>query len=589
MRRLRLAPILAVVLLTAARATHAEDGPAVAPGRIDLVDLRAPAAAVGPRLYAPSDAAFPGFDVAEVPADTVLAKFQEPPHPLHAFSLDQVEDLVKRLVPEAAEGAGSFRLAGDGIDVWATSSVLERTRAATRDVTSRLAPRLSVSASLTDGGALVGAGAASLPSRRWTPLWLRRDVRRAVVGFEAEVATESVANLPVVTALPEGTECYVRWSPGERVSLVEAWVGALAHAGETEVDLSPVRNVPESNSMGTARLPRTSIARASTAVAVPVDAPSEAVISLTVGGRVLLLRLAVAAEPARDAADPKAGAGVYGVVRLAALGAPLEAGARPSRVDEVLRRLQAVDARAGAEGRGAEAFDQTFAGIEGPAPRVARLRADVAAEEERLAGVSLDLRAVPVPEGDLAQAFASGRLAVGRALAADAVPAGEPTSAARLPLVSAVSASVRAGTSVTGFAELPVSIADRAGGLAATPVGRFDGLAATVRGVRAADGSWTLSIVGDLSWAKADGARANLAFRAPLAMAYRTYNPNPEDATVRRVEVPLLTEGRSAVDATLRFAAADVAEGRPLLAAVLARPAGPSGPAAVLLVASLRR
>jgi hypothetical protein len=599
MRSVRLVPsLVALGVLAGGAPARAEDEPrdgptAAVPARIDLGDLRVSAAALGPRLYAPSDASFPGFDEPEVASETFLAKFQEPPYPTHAFSLDLVEDLVKRLVPDVAEGSASIRLFGDALDVWASPATAERARTVAREVAARLAPRLAVSATLTDGTSLLAAGGVALAPRRWTPLWFRRDVRRVLVGFQAEVATESVANHPTVTALPEGTECYVRWSPGERVSLVELWLGALESAGETEVDLSAVRNIPETNSMGTARLPRTGVRRAATTVAVPVGEAGEAVVSLATGGKPLTLRLAVAAEPARDPADPKAPGGTYGVLRLAALGAPLDGGGRPSRLDEALRRLQAVDARTagGAEGRGAEMFAQALAGVEGPAPRLARLRADVAAEEERLARAVLELRVAPVPAEGLAEALASGRLAVGRVLAPDAVPAGEPWNAVRLPLVSGVAASARAGTSITGFAELPVSLAERAGGIAAVPVGRFDGLAATARATRGADGSWTLALEGDLSWAKADGARASLAFRAPLAMAYRNYNKDPEDASVRRVEVPLLTEGRNAVESSVRWTPAEFEGGRSVLLAVLSRPtpSGAAGTQTALLIATLRR
>ncbi len=575
------------------------DGPAAGKGlehaRFDLSALKAPPAAAAARIYAASDSAFPGFDASEVSPDAVVLKFQDPVFPDQVAPADVVEDLVRRFVPETGEGPGSARAVGSGIEAWASPPALERARAIVAYAASALAPRLSVRASLTTtaeaGGEerLVAAGAADLPARRWTPLWFRRSVRRFVTGYRAQVAQEAVVAEPMVSALPEGTECYLRWSPGETVSLVEVWVGALEHGPTFDVDLSPLRSVPESNAMGTATLPKTWVSRAFFAMPVPAAKSSKAEAQWDAAPRALRLRLDVGASAPAPTAD--FGGTPYAVVRAAAAGGALDGGLRAARVEEVVRLFQTADASGSSPAGHLETISQTFLGCEGAEGRADRLRAEVARSEEALAAADVTVRCVAVP-GPALQGILSGQVGIGRALepaALDALASGaQPLSAARVPLTSGIAASVRAGASVTGFGLVSASVAERAGGIAPTPVARFEGFAADVKATRAQDGGWRLRVVGDLSWAKPDGGSSDLAFRPPIGMTFRNYNSNPEDPAVRRVKVPLLSEGQASCEAEATFSAEDAAAGKTAVLAILSHPGADGHPEAVVVLASVR-
>lgn len=592
---MRLPAALSLALFAALAAPARADepagsGPAPSHARLDLSALKAPPAAASSRLYAACDPQFPGFDQSEVPSDAVVLKFQDPVYPDQVAPSDVVEDLVRRFVPEMGEGPGSARAVGNTLETWGSPASIERAKAVVAYATAALAPHLSLRATLVapggEGGSerMLAFGAADLPPRRWTALWFRRDVKRFVAGFRAQVAQESVVSEPLVAALPEGVECYARWSPGETVSLVEVWVGSLAHERTFDVDLSPLRGVPEANSMGTATLPTTAVSRTFSTIPVPAAKPSRAEVSWATRGTALSLRLDVGAAPPPERAD--LGGKPYAVVRAAAVAAPLDGGARVGRVEEVVRLFQAGDAATGAASGHLETIAQAFLGCDGEGGRADRLREEVVREEAALSGADLDLRCSVVTDEALRAALAAGKGGPSRALEPNAVAAllsgSRPIASVRVPVTSGIATSVRTGACVVGYAAFDASLAERAGGIAPAPSGRFDGLVLEVKATKAPEGSWRLRMSGALSWARPDGGSADLAFRAPVGMSFRNYNSNPEDSTVRRVKVPLLSDGETQAEADL-----SLADGGTVLLAVLSRPSESGARETAVLLATL--
>lgn len=593
---------LALAMCLVATPARAEDDNQGEPSRLDLTPFSAPAAvAAVKKLWVPTDPAFVDSWHSGVGDDAILMTLQEPPYPAHAVSPEVVEDLVRRLVPEAGSAGWASKVGPLGLDVWSTPEGVSKARQAVKFLRDALAPRLFVSATLRarDGGPpparLVAAGAVNLLPRRWTSVWLRRSVHRMAVGYQVEIAQESVANNPQIAALPEGDELYLRWTPGETVSVVEVFSGEVEALDPRKVDLSGIRNVPESNAQGKVELPRMGVRRVLTAVAVPAGA-SSVDIGWEEPTESRTLHLNFGAAPAGPP-DTEVPSGRIGVVRAGASAASLEDGIRENAMEDAINRFQSGSGTGGREVRALEAYAQAFLLCEATPSQIDRLRAETRRAESGLTNAFVSLKAFALPEGALRADLDAGRVAVGRTLSKEqaetyfAGKLGEVTLAGvDLPMLSGTKSFVRLGASVAGFYTTEVEVAQQSGSIL-LPVGAwFDGLSGDIRAALVEGGGATLQFSGALAWARHDGSSLELAFRLPVGMASQSgVGALPDDPTARRLPVPLASNGESSAEASATFSAADVAGGRYAVLAILPRGGFPGLPEPVLLLAAVHK
>jgi hypothetical protein len=270
--------------------------------------------------------------------------------------------------------------------------------------------------------------------------------------------------------------------------VLEVFVGTVRHVEPFAVDLTGVRNLPESNSYGPVALPQASVRRALTAVALDARTASSATWSWEGPDGVTTLKLAVDAAPAAPA-DAVLSGGVLGVVRAGAAYAALDGEARTAKTDDAIQRYQA--AATGARGAASpEGFAQAFFVCEGSRGQVDRLRAQTVADERRLAAAAVEVRCVTVPAKQLEEDVAAGRCAVGALLdpSVQGDYAGAPArSAARVPVTAGVPAQVPR-TSVTGFATADVESRSTAASISARSPRSTGGRAGSWPGRRTAGG-----------------------------------------------------------------------------------------------------
>ncbi len=556
---------LALLLFLAASA-RAQD----AAEFLDLSSLRAPAPPeTFPRLFVPSDPWIKGFSN-EGPEPGSAFETQPAPYDDYVISPGVLASLIGQLVPEypvLEERPGGPRFTE-------TPERAARVVASLTYLREAMARPLPVSASLFaadggDGSRLVAAGGAELAPRRWTQLFFQKSVRGFVVSYDVQVSQEAVAAAPVLSLQSEGAELYLRFTPGETVSLLEILVCAVDHLHPFAVDLSAIRNVPESSTMGKIELPRSAVRRTYAVLLVPAGRASNQTISWEGpgGGRTLSVRAgALPASPP----DLEVEEGLRkGILRAGALLAPLSEQQRPHAMDQFLERYAGAD-----EMPAPDSLASCWLFAEGPKEKMEAFRALVVREEGRLRGAVVELRAVAVPETPLREAMASGKLALGGGMTPAQVgalveAAGVPICSARMPLLAGVRASVRAGASVAMLTGADAVVAQQAGGLQPRIAARFEGLAASIVAARAPDGGWRLEIDGSLAWARPDGSVAELAFRPPVGMAFSNAGAKKEETEIRRVPLPIGAYGEAALGAAANLSDEEVAEGRTLLLAVV--------------------
>lgn len=599
-RRRSVAFVVALSFAGAARA-RAEDAETPAPARIDLASFRAgPAAAAARALWVPSDGAFSdGWRDGGHGDDAAVLAFEGPPFDRYAVGHEVLGDLVRRLVQASSSAGWTDRATEESLEVWSTGDGLAKAREAVRFVEAAMAPRLGVRATLsvtpkgTTTPRLVATGGVALLPRRWTTAWLRTNVKRWIVDYDIEIAQESTASKPVVAALPEGEELHLRWSPGETTTVLEVFAGTVRHLDPFAVDMTGVRNLPESNSAGPVSLPQTSVRRALTTMALDARVASTTTLTWEGADGVTTLRLAVDAAPAAPA-DASLSGGVLGVVRAGAAYAALDGEARASKTDDAIQRYQA--AATGARGAASpEAFAQAFFVCEGSRGQVDRLRAQTVADERRLAGATVEVRCVAVPAKQLEEDVAAGRCAVGALLDPSVegdYAGGSVRASARVPVTGSVPTQVRAGTSVTGYTAADVEVAQQAGGLDLHVAPSFDGWAGRVVARPVEGGGWVLSASGTYTWARPDATVMTLSFRRSLGMV----SPGADNGMdridspgVRTVSVPLLGTGSAAVESLVAIGDDDVAKGRFAVLAVAQRPGADNLSESIVVLGRLTR
>jgi len=575
---------VALLLLLLAPAASPE-GTAVL---IDLSHLRVPPPPEDfPALCVPSDPGFPGFSDDEVAESWLDFDTQAAPYDAFAISPEIVAAFVQRLVQLVEVGA-----TGSALLVKAPPEKLARVQEAVAYLAEAMARPLPVSAALhaVDGAAgrrLLAAGAADLAPRRWTRLFLHRSHRRFPVGYNIEIAQESVAAAPILSPLHEGAELYVRFTPGETVSLLEVVAGCVDHLHPFAVDLAGVRNVPESNALGRIELPRTAVRRAYAVLVVPGGKATTHTLAWDGPGGPRLLELRAgplpASPPDREVADGLRA----GILRAGALLSPLSEGQREGALDEFLRRWAWSE-----EAPPHESLAHCFLVAEGVKEKVELFRALVAFEEQRLRQAVVELRAVAVPEAPLREALAAGRATVGGALAPAEVAAlveaaGAPVCSLKVPALLGVWATARAGASVAMLTQFDVEVAQQSGGMQPNSWAKFEGLAADVRVTEGRDGGCRLELEGTLAWARPDAAAVELAFRPPVGMAFNREGVKSEVTEVRRVPIPVGAGGEAALRVAAGLSRKDLEEGRPMLLGV-ASAAGRAGfPDTVIVLATI--
>ncbi len=589
-RSRRLAPVLGIVAVALAGRATGDDAPA-ARARVELTGFAATAVATGPRIRVPGDPGYSWMSVPSVDEDEgTLAEFQPPPFPDTALSPEMLDDVLRRLVADPIAHGTTFKVSGRVLDAWGPAEGVEKVKKAVAFLEAAYAPRLVVDASLsTDAPTPVASGAASLLPRRWTRVWWRRALRRDVVGYSIEVAQGAIVNHPQVAAIPEGGELYLRWSPGEKTSLLEVYAGECTFVDSTRVDLSGLRNTPESSAMGAVELPRTAVARVATAIVVPaggttVEIPWEG----RAGARRLVLAVG-AASPAPAAVD-LGGSGLR-VARVAAAAGVLDLGARESGVQDLVARFQATAANDGGL-RGLETTADAFLVGEGSPAELDRLKDEIVRVEGTLTPLTVGLRLVAVgadgPKGEgPAGAWPVGRLLSKEAAAALSGAKVVSTASIRVPVLAGSPANVRVASSVTGFNHFSAAVAQNAAGIQPETGAWFDGLAVSVRANVRDGGATSLAVLGTLSWARSAATSADLAFRIPIGLEGRTGPGGLDAPEVRRVALPLASSGEARLDAEARFGAEDAA--RPAVLAAVAARDDAGKPVTLLLLGTVAR
>ena len=586
-------PILVGALLLTASRARGDDAPAHT--RVDLSNFAASAAATGPRIRVPGDAGYSWLtsDDEDAPAGT----FQPAPFADIALSPELFDDLMRRVVPESSFPGVGRQLTGRSLDVWGSAEGVEHTRKSVAFLEAAYAPRLRVTASLvlatSNGPKSIASGAVSLLPRRWTQVWWRRELHRHVAGYSLEVAQGAVVNRPTVAAVPEGGELYLRWSPGEKTSLVEVYAAEFSPLPPQHVDLSAVRNTPESSPMGVVELPRTVVTRLATTLVVPAVAKSFDFPSSGKGPS-KTLTIAVAGTPEAPAAVD-VGASRFRVSRVAAAAAMLEGGARESGVQDLVSKFQAL-AGTGAGVRGLETTADTFVAGEGASAELDRLRDEIVRVEASLTPLVVGLRLLRLPFDDALKGDGpGGSWSVGAPLSAAAAaalldPKAPATAAIAFPVLSGSPASTRVAVSTVAFDHLSSAVAQNAAGVQPESGAWFDGLFADKLRATARDGGGaSLSLLGNVSWVRAAAHAADLAFRTPVGLDGRSGPGTVDDPTARHVSIPLVATGESKLDVEVAFSAAEVKDGTPIVLAALAVRDDDGKLATVLLLGTVSR
>jgi hypothetical protein len=572
---------LALVVL-APSVLRAEDPPPSL-RRADLGELAAPPVVRGPVLAAPSDlvhdergaTGWALFDVSTAQSPRqVWVEFPEPEgggSPALAVPVDKLLERVRSTQPESTREAGieaepaSLRLFGTAEQVAAITEVVAWT-------TQGMAPHVHLEATLSGGseGAVLVHARVRLFAGRWTRLWLQEERTRYPCEWDIEIAQATTAVHPILRDLPEGQELYARWVPGESRSLVELWTGDLEHQDVVEVDLTPIRNVPEASGLGPARAPRTALRRGYTALSFrPGDGGKHELLwDGPEGARRLGLaledesprpaaRTPGTAEPATEAAW----------LRVGAVGAGLLFESRPHTAEALLDELNWLAQRLpGGEYVDLDLMSQgTLAAISStPSVRAALLR-HLVEREGSMGDATLAVRTVTLPEESVRSALRDGSLAAGRPVpTAGAALLGGPGAvrgpSVTLPLVGGVKAGVRCGSSVPGLVWLDVEVAQEAGGMDPVFGVAFAGLAGEARLARTGDGRFAVDLDLTLSWADPKGGRADLTVRPPVWMT-QVAGRNPVETEVpKRITLPTLSHAAAEVAGRVPAGKADEPE-----------------------------
>jgi hypothetical protein len=576
--------LLLLAALAVPAAARADDEPESVTEKVDVSRYRLPAAPGGALLMAPSDrgaqdqwttarAGDPGVE-----ADVVWREFSSPALDREGVSGNAVIELLHSWNAPLVDSIGS-NTQGETIVLTGPPEKVAEARRTTEWLLGALGPSLSVHAVLTAHGGeprVFGASSATLWPGRWTRVLFQETRTPFVVEADIEIAQEVVSMEPHVEWLPQGEELYLRYHPGEAVSVVEVWAASLEHLETLDLDLSELRNVPESNAPPHLSLPRTAIRRSFTAFVVPTGEEARRGISWEGPGGGRRLSLQFGKGPAAVEAKRTASGDLLSILRSGAWSETLEFDSRPGQVDAFMEAV------------GVQGSLQTMNGAAllvhvGGEREAARVRAAAKKREEALEATLVSLRTLVVPEEALRKALEAGKAVVGAPIDAAVLETfrqagSEPGEAVRMPVLAGMHAGFRVGASVTGLRRVDAEVAQQAGGLDPVSAAAFAGLSASVSVDRTATGR-RLVLDGAYAWADPRAGSMKLVFRPPVGMRYSESKPQAEPDLRRVAELPVMGDGRRLVESSIDVPAAEKREF--LLAAVL------RGAEAVLLLASL--
>ncbi len=560
LRTLAVLTALSLVLVGGQRLGFAEDDDAStsrAQVVIDLSAYRPSAIAAMPRLVLPSDvvgrfSAWPNLDEEEAQRFTFeeqeIEGYVTPPEELVQFLYEMLSSAFDQemLMAEFVDGIGLL-LSGRPDAVKSAEEVVTW-------LLQGAAPSLGVAAVLAAEGdepRLVAAGSCRLWRGRWTQAFLQYREAGIAADWEIEIAQEITAMHPQVVHLPEGEELYLRYHPGESVSVVEAWVGHLKHTAMPEVDLSVIRNVPESSGYGTITLPQTAGYRAYTAFTIPSDRASKRELRWVGPAGPVRLDLAFdASSPAhvlRQTARPGMASHAQ-VLRIGAVSAGFEFDRRNDTTDYFVERMQSADPE-----NSYAAYGRSLLRYDGSADAGHAARERILAAERRLTTHQARLRTVTVGESGLRRMLLDGRLAVGKAMDPSVVnelalgDGSVVTGDVSLPLLEDLEASIRVGKSVTGLRSFDVEVAQQAGGMDVVPGSRFAGLFGALRLTREGTGL-RLSVTTSVCWATPEGSKVTFTFRPPVGV--KTELTEYSTAPNQSVILPILGGGEAVISAS---------------------------------------
>lgn len=536
--------------------------------RVDLSSYAAPGGFHGPVLAAPSDLDASAGDGGQGPWSVSAQHERGTPRPVW-LEFDGVEDAeeastvsvdaVIELVRTTGLEDERLTLSSEGrtLILSGPAGLVARARARTEWALTVLAPSVRLRASLLAEGrdaGLKAEGAARLWPGRWTRLWLQENRPRFVVDWSVEIAQGSTAMNPDERALPEGQEAYVRWFPGETVSLLEVWSGDLEHLEVGELDLVGARNMPESSGPGVLRFPRTAVNRAYSALLFPSAGGTQEVAWQGAGGA-RRLRLRLDAAPASGAALPRdpEGQSHTAALRLGPSAAGLLFDSRPGRVEALTQELSTLTNGIWQEG--------PLGVLPGGGIGVARVpravleawTAFVKQEESALRTGRLEVRLVTVPEEAVRAALSDGTLGVDLPLPAGLVERlrqagaveGESVS---LPLLTGVKAGFRCGASVPGLSGFDVEVAQESGAVDPLTAALFHGLSGEAH-LSGSGERLHVRVDATVSWADPKSGTVTATYRPPVGSEFNRDHVGAEPTDVRRPVFPLLGGGSSEVRA----------------------------------------
>ena len=546
--------VVATPVLWGAPATANEDGYATI--RRSLAPYAVPPPIAGPNLGTPADLIAQSGELVwnGDPADERLGwvAFQEPPFD-RALSVEAVSELIRNLCPDAVADSdvtsdGTFVLHVERDQAQAIEVVLDWLMGA-------IVPTLRVQARLertAPESRLRAVGHARLVPNRWMPVFFRKDEIPYVVGYDIEIAQEAVVADPQIANLVEGSELYLRFHPGERLSLVEVWVSDVEHVDVHPIDLTNVRIAPAANELGVLNAPQTAVDRAHTCFVVPTGQRVVREIAWARKGRRQRLQLALdVPSPAPPIPLPGEAPRAARIVHTGAVASALEFNGRAQR-EHLFEPLQdAFDPET------FEPFVQGALGVLcGTPDDVKRIATAWQRHEAALVEHTVTLDLWRVPEAAFRAALDRGELFGGQPLPASVREALQQAGAqqcesVRLPVLSGVGSAFRIGESVPGVIDFDVNVAQQSGALEPVSWSLFRGIFGDLVVTGSADRT-VLRATGELVWADVAAGSADLAFRPARSLrAPGAQAPLP----ARKVNVPLLSGGSVSYDDRIELSA----------------------------------
>ncbi len=502
-------------------------------------------------------------------------KFDEPLSDEFGLSMDAFVEIVGQWSPAIWEEDGREIMAAPGermLYAQVAKSEVDALRKAVAWASKGAAPSVRVRATLATTQpeeAVRATGAAVLRPGRWTRVIFQRDLVPFVIDYEIEIAQESTAMNPISMELPQGQELYMRYHPGESVSLVELWSGSVEHTDVVALDLSVIRNVPEGNAPGPVALPRSNVQRARTALLVP-NGRVQHTLRISQGGKSSTLTLDFdAPKGATTIASPKENK-TLGMLRIGAIVDTLDFGSRhtmPERwMEMTMSRLfhSGFDEDTYAISVVSEISSAFLSGWGTGARAVQSVRDDIVAREKELRATDVGVRVLSVPEATYRRALRDGTLRLFDPVAdttLDALTAAgaAQTASMHMPVLVGVEAGFRVGASVPGFVDSDVEVAQQAAGLDPITAAAFAGILGDVR-VDATDTGYALELDGSYAWASSTAGELELVFRPPVSMQFSRDRFLDEPDRRRRAKLPILGGGRARFVAEVDVGAADGTE-----------------------------